>query len=473
MNIRRDEQKILKGTHELFQSHELYVVGGYVRDMVMGREASDLDFATSATPDQIEGVLCQKCTLRNLITMGKRFGTLGCIAHVVISEVDSDDILEFTTYRSDTYDGDSRKPEITFVKTLKEDLKRRDFTINALAMHPNTLEVVDYFNGKNDIVNKIIRTPSDPHKTFDDDPLRMMRAIRFVSQLGFDVDALTMEAIVKLAKGIKRVSIERVMVELNKTLQGEHVSKALRLFVKCGLAQHIIPEMVATYDIAQPKEYHVKDVFEHTLSVIENVPADRLDMRLAALFHDIGKPQTMSVDRGIIHFLKHELVGAVMAEKIMKRLKYSIDLTMFVKDMVRYHMRSLSAQSLKAVRKLVHGLEVDSVITLDDLLILSAADITSSKPERVKEGLALVEHIKVLHQELIDIDEDIVVSPLNGDEIMDLLCIGPGKMIGHIKDKIIEAILEEDMKPNDKEEATQVAIKWYNNYSIDEFNDRV
>jgi len=448
---------------KLFADYELYAVGGFPRDILLQRETCDIDFATSATPDQIEEILLTVCPYDSIYRVGKRFGTLGCMADRLVKGVCFP--LEFTTFRTDAYDGESRKPQVQFVNTLKEDLLRRDFTVNALALNIKTLEVIDYFGGLNDLGNGIIQTPMAAQKTFEDDPLRMLRAIRFVAALGFNIEEQTLAAIIECASEIKRVSVERVMVELNKILLSSQPSNALRLFVETGLAAYILPELLPMVNLAQNSAYHMKNVFEHTLSVVDNTPPV-LHLRLAALLHDIGKPETYSCYNGEIHFYHHEFLGKKMAKNILGRLRYPALIKEQVEALIGNHMRLLQTQSTKAVRRLTNDLS-DTKITLDDLLTLGQADITSSKPGRIAEGQKLVNDVLRIYEELQKEHEDIVVLPLNGNEIMELLDITPSKAIGYIKQGLEELILAEILSPHDKKAATQFVFDLYTAYQLD------
>ena len=446
---------ILNIVRDIFSPHEIYIVGGFVRDMVLKRESYDIDFATPLLPNEIEKILKKSKKVEGIYDVGKKFGTIGCVINGVQ--------LEFTTYRKDYYDGETRKPIIEFTDTLKEDLVRRDFTINALALDLYTLEILDYFGGIQDIKNKILKTPLNPRSTFVDDPLRMMRAIRFVSSLNFNIDKNAMQAIQEMSGEIKRVANERIMVEIDKMLAGEHIDKAIRLFVESELSKEILPELNDILNIEQPKEYHIKDVFEHTISVIKNVPKDMVDLRWAALLHDIGKSKTMKIIDGSIHFYRHEYIGASMAENILKRMKCSNEKINYIVGMVEFHMRLIHTQTLKATRRLSNDV-FEKNIPFEDLIILGKADITSSNPKKIKKGIKLADSILEMYNELKKREEDKVILPLNGSEIMEELNIKPGKVVGYIKEQLEESILEEEIKPNDKKTAKLLIRKFYNDY---------
>jgi poly(A) polymerase len=463
-------ENIFQTTAEVFSEHEIYAVGGFPRDMILKRDTCDIDFATSANPDEIEEALLEVCPYNGIYRVGKRFGTLGCMASRLVNDKCYFP-LEFTTYRSDVYDGQSRKPSVEFVETLNEDLARRDFTINALALDIRNNQLIDYFNGLQDLDDGIIRTPTEPKITFMDDPLRMLRAIRFVSQLGFKIEEKTLNSIHECSSEISRISVERIATELNKTLLGKNVAEALRIFVTSGLAKEIIPELLPMVKLAQNIEYHIKDVFEHTLMVIEKTPSI-LHIRLAALLHDVGKPKTYTENDGVIHFYRHEDVGYKMADKILKRLKYPNLIREKVRDLVKYHMRPVGAQSTKAVRRLNNELN-KSAIELEDLLQLGSADVTSSRPDRIQEGYRIIQKIRDIHDELQRKKEDIVILPLDGHDIMEILNIEPSREIGYIKKGLEELIISEKLIFDDKEQAKKYVLELHgaynNNQNIEDF----
>lgn len=456
IKIRKEKiSDILDIVQDIFAPHEVYIVGGFVRDMVLDRESYDIDFATSLLPDEIEEILKNAEEVESVYDVGKKFGTIGCIINNMQ--------LEFTTYRKDCYDGETRKPIVEFTDKLKEDLIRRDFTVNALALDLYDMEIVDYFDGLQDIKNKILKTPLEPKRTFFDDPLRMMRAIRFVSSLNFGIDKNVMQAIQKMSKEIRRVSIERIVVEMDKMLAGKYVGRAIKLFVASGLSKEILPELNDILNIEQPKEYHIKDVFEHTISVVENVPKDMVDLRWAALLHDVGKCKTMEVIDGSIHFYRHEYVGSAIAENILRRMKCSKEKINYITAMVELHMRLIHISTLKATRRLSNDV-AEKNIPFEDLIILGKADITSSNPKRVERGLKRANNILDMYNELKRKKEDKVILPLDGNEIMQELNIQPGEVIGYIKKELEEAVLEEEIKSDDKKTAKLLIRKFYNDY---------
>jgi poly(A) polymerase len=303
--------------------HELALVGGPVRDAFLGRPSADLDFTTSALPDDTEALLRKWGA--NTWDMGREFGTIGGRK--------GDTLVEVTTYRADSYGDESRKPEVAFGDSLESDLARRDFTINAMAVRLPSREFVDPFDGLADLAAGVLRTPIEPEISFSDDPLRMMRAARFASQLGLEVEATTLGAIERMSERLGIVSAERVRDELTKLLLGADPRRGLEILVDCGLADQVIPEVPALR-LEVDEHHHHKDVYQHTLTVIDQaialetgpegaVPGPDLVLRLAALMHDIGKPATRRFEQGgVVSFHHHEVVGAKMAARRLKALRF-------------------------------------------------------------------------------------------------------------------------------------------------------
>ena len=307
--------------------HELALVGGPVRDAVLGRSSADLDFTTSARPDDTEAILRTWTRGGAIWDMGRDFGTLGGVRDGVK--------VEITTYRTESYDPASRKPQVEYGDTLEGDLSRRDFTVNAMAVRLPSLELVDPFGGLEDLSRTLLRTPVAPAQSFSDDPLRMMRAVRFVAQLGFLIEDATADAIEQLAERITIVSAERVREELVKLMLGAHPRGGLELMTELGLAAHVLPELPAL-QLELDEHHHHKDVYEHSLTVLDQAidlespagsggPCEGPDLvlRLAALMHDVGKPATRRFeDGGVVTFRFHETVGAKMTVRRMKALTF-------------------------------------------------------------------------------------------------------------------------------------------------------
>lgn len=438
--------------------HELALVGGPVRDALLGRLGNDWDFTTSATPEQVERVVGSWSDA--LWDMGREFGTIGMRK--------GDAQFEITTYRSDSYDTKSRKPAVEFGDSLEGDLSRRDFAVNAMAIRIPGREFVDPFGGLTDLAARLLRTPVTAEQSFDDDPLRMMRAARFSAQLDFRAAPDVVDAMTSMADRIEIVSAERIRDEFNKLVLSPRPAVGLRLLVDSGLAEHVIPELPAL--ILERDEHHRhKDVYEHSLIVLEQAMAleSRLDgqpdliMRLAALLHDIGKPRTRRFQPGgLVTFHHHDVVGAKMTRKRMKALRYSNDEIDQVATLVELHLRfhgyGTGEWTDSAVRRYVR----DAGDQLERLHILTRADCTTRNQKKAarlqKTYDALEERIEVLAQE----EELQSIRPdLDGNQIMEILGIGPGPEIGQAYKFLLELRLENG--PMTQEAATEALRTWH------------
>ena len=319
---------ILNEIKRIFGDDIIYLVGGACRDLIMGKEPKDFDFVTPLSPDQIE-MYIQRAG-RKAYIVGKRFGTLGFTVE--------GEIVEITTYRTEKYQSNNRKPEVEFCSTLKEDLQRRDFTINSIVMDGD--KIIDYFNGQDDIKNNIIRCVGNPVKRFRDDPLRMLRAIRLSCQLDFDIDERTLDAVAEKNYKILNISKERWMEELNKILLSDKVSMGLEYLMNLRLLNYMIPELSLQYNFDQESPYHKFLLWRHTVGVVQNTPKD-LHLRWAALLHDIAKPfvKTYNIKKGYCNYIKHDFLGAEMVEKIARHLKWSNEMRESIKELVLNHLR--------------------------------------------------------------------------------------------------------------------------------------
>ncbi|HEX8995744.1 MAG TPA: Nif3-like dinuclear metal center hexameric protein [Ktedonobacterales bacterium] len=459
------------------QGHELYMVGGCVRDLLLQRDVSpDIDLTTDARPDEIKRLVASTRPLA-VLTVGETFGTIALhyprpeqaqpeaeatppreptFSSLAGNHPPGVDVIEITTYRSDVYRSDSRKPEVTFGDTLEGDLLRRDFTINAMARDPLTGEIIDLYGGRADQERKLIRAVGDdPHRRFDEDPLRMLRAVRFAVQLGFDIEQATAEAIQRQAATLGKISHERIRDELNKALTSPQPDRALRLLVSLGLAPYTVPELLELRGVSQAPA-HSKDVYDHVLRVVAGT-APRPGLRWAALLHDIAKPRTHSVENGKVHFFGHEDVGAVMARDILRRLRFDRPFIDFVSKIVKMHMRAnayLPDWTDGAVRRLM--LEADDA--LYDLLDLSRADITSYRPEKVSRAIARVNELETRCEWLRQQAQVTPIkSPLDGNDLMALFQREPGPWLRIVKDKLLGLVIDGELAPDDRARAEQIA----------------
>lgn len=436
-------------------SFETYAVGGYVRDLLLKRPCKDIDFVCVGSGIQLAEAVAN--ALGNApVTTFKNFGT----AMVKYRDFD----LEFVGARKESYRSDSRKP-IVEDGTLDDDQKRRDFTINAMAISLNEKnygELVDPFGGVAHLSNKIIQTPLSPEITFSDDPLRMLRAIRFASQLNFDIEADTFEAIIKSASRLKIISMERISEELNKIILSPVPSYGFKLLFQSGLLKEFFPEMVALHGVEYVDNKAHKDNFFHTLQVLDNVAkvSNDLWLRWAAILHDIAKPATKRFDPEVgWTFHGHEDKGARMTPGIFRRMKLPMNEKMnFVQKLVRLHLRPIALVkevSDSAVRRLLFEAGDD----VDALMILCRADITSKNAEKVTKYLRNFEKVQ---QKMVELEERDKIRnfqpPVTGDEIMRLFNLPASRIIGDIKDEIKDAILDGKIR-NSREEALELLNK--------------
>ena len=437
---------------------ELALVGGPVRDAFLGRKAPDLDFTTSAEPDDIIRVL--KGYADTHWDIGREFGTIG--ARI------GDDTVEITTYRADTYDPDSRKPLVAFGQNLNDDLFRRDFTINSMALRLPDKTFVDPFNGLKDLLGGVIRTPGAPEVSFGDDPLRMMRGARFASQLGFEIEPETFAAMTSMADRIQIISAERVHDELVKLLLGKHPRLGLQALVDSGLAELVLPELPALR-LEVDEHHHHKDVYEHTLRVVEQAISYEADyglegdivLRLAALLHDIGKPATRRLEAGGgVTFHQHDLVGARLAKKRLQALRFDNDTIRDVSRLIELHLRFFGygeqAWSDSAVRRYVR----DAGDLLPRLHALTRSDVTT-RNQRKADRLAhayddLEQRIATLREQE---EMDAIRPDLSGEDIMRILGLKPGREVGEARAFLLELRLDEGAIG--AEEAEKRLLAWW------------
>ena len=437
------------GTRFQKAGHELFLVGGAVRDAVLHRAGNELDFATDARPQQVIAVLQGWAEARYLV--GIRFGTVGARKR--------GHLLEITTFREEIYAEDSRNPEVTFAKDVETDLARRDFTINAMAVRLPDGEFVDPHRGLFDLAHKRLRTPLEPEVAFTDDPLRMLRAARFVSTLGMQPDPEVVDAMRALRERLRIVSAERVRDELTKLLHGEHVDRALELVVDTGLADVFLPELPALRLEQDPVHQH-KDVLRHTLAVVKRTPPDEdPTLRLAALLHDVGKPVTKRITSEGVQFHHHEVEGARMAEDRLRALRYPERVVQDVRTLVEMHLRFHTYRlgwTDGALRRYVR----DAGPLLDKLNQLTRADCTTQNPRKAKMLSDLQDDLEQRIARLAE-EENLaaIKPPLNGHEVMEHLGIRPGPMVGEALEYLLE--MRMDRGPISKEEALRLLDEWW------------
>lgn len=438
--------------------YELAIVGGPVRDALLGRASNDWDFATSARPEDIERLIGPWADA--VWDMGRDFGTIGC-------QVDGTQ-FEITTYRSDQYDAASRKPAVRYGDDLEGDLSRRDFTVNAMAVRVDRLEFVDPFSGLSDLAAGILRTPADPRQSFGDDPLRMMRAARFAGQLGFAIEAETLATITQMTERLSIVSAERIRDEFNKLLLSEDPRVGLTVLVESGLADRFLPELGALK--LEIDEHHKhKDVYEHSLTVLEQAidleprlgDGPDLVIRLASLLHDIGKPKTRRFkDGGTVTFHHHDVVGAKLARKRMRELRYSNDAIDAVATLIELHLRfhgyGTGEWTDSAVRRYVR----DAGEQLQRLHILTRADCTTRNQRKASRLQRNYDHLEQRIEALMEQEELSSIRPdLDGNEIIKILGIAPGPQVGEAYRYLLELRLEEG--PKSKDEAKEALLAWH------------
>jgi putative nucleotidyltransferase with HDIG domain len=443
--------------------NEVYVVGGFVRDWVLNDrfgysipETREIDFTVINGGLSFAHRIAESLGVSHIVTF-ERFGT--CLVPY------NDFKLEFVQARAEEYDPSSRKPIVYQAGDLYTELARRDFTVNALARRitANGLgEIIDFFNGIDDLQKKLLRTPLEPYKTFDDDPLRMIRAIRFASRFGFSIDGSALRAIKKTCNRIAIVSQERITDEIVKIMMTDTPSIGLKLLLKTGLLELLFPELHRLIGVDQRNSYHHKDVWIHTLKVVDNTASvsQKLPLRLAALFHDIAKPDTKRfVENTGWTFHGHEMLGAIMMEAIIRRLRLPIELIPYLQKLIRLHLRPINLSVEGVTDSAIRRLIVNAGKDLEDLLILCRADITSGNPLRVKQHLKNFDFVERRMKEVEETDKlRAFKSPVNGNEIMEAFGLSPSRIVGTLKTMIEEAILD-GIIPNEHDAAFAYLLK--------------
>ncbi len=452
-NIQENERKIFEVIREAAESlqYPAYIVGGYVRDRLLARPSKDIDIVCVGSGIALAEAVAKKLRPRPRVTVYKRFGT-AMLKHNTLE-------VEFVGARKESYRFDSRKP-IVEEGSLADDQNRRDFTINALAVSLNDFNygtIIDPFDGLEHLEQKLIKTPLEPGKTFSDDPLRMMRAIRFSTQLGFRIDEQTLEAITRYSNRLKIISWERIATELNKILEASKPSIGLKLLFDTGLLQIILPELAAMHGVEIRNGVGHKDNFYHTLQVVDQLArkSNNLWLRWSALLHDIAKPVTkrFDADQGWT-FHGHEAVGAAMVPRIFKRLRLPLDHKLkFVQKMVQLHQRPIALTKEEITDSAVRRLLFEAGDDIDELMKLCEADITSKNEKKVKRYLQNYEYLRDRLREVEEKDHlRNWQPPITGEVIMKTFAIPPSREVGEIKNAIREAILDGDI-PNEYEAA--------------------
>jgi poly(A) polymerase len=434
-----------------------YVIGGYVRDLFLKRDSKDIDIMSVGQGIELAQAVAEELGSPDKLVVYKNFGT----ALINYQEY----VIEFVGARKESYRADSRKP-IVEDGTLEDDIGRRDFTINAMGISLNSTtfgKLIDLHHGWDDLQHKILRTPLDPDITYTDDPLRMLRAIRFASQLDFFIEETSFQSIAKNADRVKILSKERVMDELNKIILSPVPSKGFKLLFKTGILKHIFPEMVALEGVEKQNGKSHKDNFYHTLQVLDNLSehTDNLWLRWAAILHDIAKPATkrFEEDAGWT-FHGHEDLGARMVPGIFKRLSLPLNEKMkYVQKLVQLHLRPIALTKENITDSAIRRLIFDAGDDLEDLMMLCNADITSKNPEKVKRYL---KNFQLVKEKIILVEEKDRIRnfqpPVSGELIMKTFGIGPSKYIGEIKTAVKDAILDGVIE-NDEKQAYEFMIK--------------
>jgi len=421
---------LIKQLAMAFEDRHLFVVGGCLRDQLLGRETNDLDLATDARPDDIRSRV--EPWADSVWLVGEEFGTVGLTKGGIKAEI--------TTFRADNYDGVSRKPEVAFGEDIGGDLGRRDFTINAMAQNVHTGELLDPFGAQDDLRARLVRFVGDAEKRILEDPLRMLRAVRFCAQLGLELDAVAAAAIATQAAEISRISRERIRDEFDGILLSPKPDEGLRLTIDLGLAQHFIPEIFRLH-LPEPYRHHMKDLLDHTLDTVRLARGDKA-LQYAALLHDIAKPETFSSDDSGVHFYRHERVGVDEASAILTRLRQPASLIERVGKLIENHMRIPSYRSEwtdGAVRRLMYDLGDE----LEHAMALAEADVRASDPVDLPEFEARLAELRTRVQQVGDAAEIARMKPLlSGDEVMELLGIGPGPRVGEVLGFLLDEQIE-------------------------------
>lgn len=456
LNKLKNSPVILKISEIALSEKKLvYAVGGYVRDLILGRERNDLDILVLGNGVEFAKQVAKSLNIQN-VNYYKNFGT----AHFDYAGMN----IEFVGARKESYDRNTRKPVVED-GSFEDDISRRDFTINTLALSLNKDEfgkLIDNYNGLKDIENKLIKTPLDPFKTFDDDPLRIMRAFRFASQLNFNVDKSIINAAYQMRNRLTIVSQERITDEFLKILESPKPSIGLKLLYDTGVLEIVFPEIAVMAGVDQRKDFHHKDVLLHTLQVVDNIckETDNVWLRFAALVHDIAKPPTKKFVEDIgWTFHGHEELGARMMKRIFHRMKLPFNKLEYIQKLIRLHLRPIALAKEDVTDSAIRRLIVQADEDLEDLITLCRADITSKNPVKVEKYLGNYERVMQKVRDVKERDQlRAFQSPVRGEEIMHICNLKPSRKVGEIKTAIEEAILDGKIG-NNYEEALNYLIK--------------
>lgn len=442
-------KKVLEKTAQLAKllKVEVFAVGGFVRDLYLGIEGTDIDFVVVGDALKFASEFKKRYRSGQVVHY-PRFGT--AMLHY------NDYKLEFVSARSEYYDSNSRKPKVKRANLLS-DLTRRDFTINTLALdiRPSHFgHLINLLHGLEDIENKIIRTPLDPVITFSDDPLRILRAIRFATVLDFQIEPKTYQALIETRQRLQIISQERITEELRRMLLASKPSRGMYLLKETGIMDIIFPELILLTGVEQRQDFHHKDVFDHTMQVLDNISkkTDSFELRFAALLHDIAKPHTKRfVEEVGWTFHGHEDLGARMVEDIGRRMRLPLHVIKYVQKLVRLHLRPIQLVDDKVTDSALRRLMVEAGPELDDLMLLCRADVTSKNPQKVKRYLANFDHVEKKMKEVEEKDKLRQFKlAIDGNLIMKTLKIKPGPLVGKIKDAIFEAVMNGQI-PNEQQ----------------------
>lgn len=435
----------------------LYLVGGPVRDLLLASPPTDLDFTTDALPAETRAI-GESIPDSSIYDIGQEYGTIGVVVRVGDRSVP----VEITTFRSETYEPGDRHPDVQFGDDISADLSRRDITVNAIAIDVENGDFIDPFYGRADIEIATLRAVGDADHRFMEDPLRLLRVARFVSQLGFTIEATTFNAMVRQADTLRHISKERIYGELTRLLTGDYPDEGLQVLLDTGLLTVAMPELtgLANEALAVQGPYREKDLWEHTKRVVAQ-SANRPIVRWAALLHDAAKPATRSVDdRGEVHFYGHEIVGARQARRLLRSLKADKRTEHHVARMVELHQRPSVYDARSWTDAAVRRLALEAGDVLNDLVDLAAADVTSGKAYKQRQAR---ERVEQLRQHIARLEEQQVLneiqSPIDGNELMTMFDRPPGRWIAEVKDALREMVIDGDLAPDDVERAREIATR--------------